>query len=90
VQSGCLEGRGYDVVVCSFALHLLDGSRLFETLNALARHARRLVLLSPHKRPAVGEGSGWRLEGERVAERVHVRVYESVYHAGGSRGEGGV
>lgn len=61
----------------SFAMHLLDGSRLHATLAALAAAARWLVLLSPHKRPPVKPGSGWRLEAERTVERVHARVYES-------------
>lgn len=81
VQGGCLEGRRFDVVVCSFAMHLLDESRLFATLRELSVVARWLFLLSPHKRPQVKEGCGWQLVHEQVHERVHVRVYES-YNVG--------
>lgn len=82
VQGGCLPASGYDLVICSFAMHLLDPSRLFATLNALARAARWLLILSPHKRPPVGGESGWRLAVELVEQRVHARLYESAYYGG--------
>ncbi|CAE6460296.1 unnamed protein product [Rhizoctonia solani] len=80
----------YDLVVCSFALHLLTtpGS-LYELLSALSYGARWLVVLEPHKKPEIKEGWGWTLwdmtawqetqgrEGEFVKERVHCRVYKS-------------
>ncbi|KDN45426.1 hypothetical protein RSAG8_05013, partial [Rhizoctonia solani AG-8 WAC10335] len=80
----------YDLVVCSFALHLLTtpGS-LYELLSALSYGARWLVVLEPHKKPEIKDGWGWTLwdmtawqetqgrEGELVKERVHCRVYKS-------------
>jgi SAM-dependent methyltransferase len=77
VQEGCLHGRAFDVVVCSFALHLLDESRLFATLRELSVAARWLVICSPHKRPHVKHGCGWALVHDGVKERVHVRIFES-------------
>jgi hypothetical protein len=80
VQEGALEGSSYDVVVISFALHLLDPSRLYATLHALARAAKWLLLLSPIKRPRVPPASGWDLRREVVVERVHARLYASCLH----------
>jgi hypothetical protein len=77
VQAGCLQGRAFDMVMCSFAMHLLDDSRLFTTLHELSIAAKWLVLLSPHKRPHVKDGCGWQLVHSSVHERVHVRLYES-------------
>lgn len=75
-DAGC-GGRNYDLAAVSFALHLLDPTRLHETLTALARAAKWLLLLSPHKRPHVDGGAGWRLEAQLVTQRVHARLYES-------------
>ncbi|CAE6501855.1 unnamed protein product [Rhizoctonia solani] len=80
----------YELVICSFALHLLvtPGS-LYELLSALSYGARWLVVLEPHKKPEIKEGWGWTQwdittwaaaqgrEGEFIKERVHCRVYKS-------------
>ncbi|CAE6542515.1 unnamed protein product [Rhizoctonia solani] len=72
----------YDLVICSFALHLLTtpGS-LYELLSTLSYGARWLVVLEPHKKPEIKDGWGWTLwdittwqvaqgrEGEFVKER---------------------
>lgn len=43
-----------EMVVCSFALHLLeDASGLFALLWELSLKARWLVVLAPHKKPEV-------------------------------------
>jgi hypothetical protein len=48
------DGITIDMVVCSFALHLLESpSELFALLWELSTKARWLVILAPHKRPAV-------------------------------------
>lgn len=68
----------YDLMVGSFALHLIEASYLHTTLAALARSSRALIIVTPHKRPHVDPSTGWR-EGasERVHERVRVRLYLS-------------
>ncbi|CAE6458185.1 unnamed protein product [Rhizoctonia solani] len=44
----------YDIVICSFALHLLTNpGPLYELLSALSYGARWLVVLEPHKKPEV-------------------------------------
>lgn len=77
-MAGVLDERPpYDLVLASFCLHLLDKSFVATTLSALARSARLLVVLSPHKRPVIDESLGWRQLGELTANRVRVRLYES-------------
>ncbi|PNW73285.1 hypothetical protein CHLRE_14g627455v5 [Chlamydomonas reinhardtii] len=71
-------GVAFDLVVCSFALHLCEASRLYGTLTALARSARWLLVLAPHKLPYVRQEYGWRLERLSRVERTHVRLYRSL------------
>jgi len=48
------QGVIIDMVVCSFALHLLENpSELFALLWELSTKARWLVILAPHKKPDV-------------------------------------
>jgi len=42
-----------EMVICSFALHLIDSSELFALLWELSTKARWLVILEPHKKPEV-------------------------------------
>ncbi|KAI0766391.1 hypothetical protein BD413DRAFT_636169 [Trametes elegans] len=82
-----------EMVICSFALHLIEKpSELFALLWELSTKARWLVVLAPHKRPEIKEGWGWckwdvdtwsecRLTdpvGELLEDRVHCRVYRSL------------
>lgn len=77
VAAGALAGRSYDTIVCSFALHLLEESRLPALAIQLSLISERLVIVTPHKRPAIKAEWGWALAGELVAERVRVRYYQS-------------
>jgi hypothetical protein len=50
----------YDLVICSFALHLLaSSSALYALLSTLSYGARWLVVLEPHKKPEVRMSSSW-------------------------------
>ncbi|KAI8870226.1 hypothetical protein GQ42DRAFT_162873 [Ramicandelaber brevisporus] len=73
------EDGSFDLAICSFALHLLDNSNLFATLDALARRAKVLMVLSPHKRPVIESHMGWQQHEHTVIERVHVWLYTSIY-----------
>ncbi|KDR82643.1 hypothetical protein GALMADRAFT_56955 [Galerina marginata CBS 339.88] len=81
-----------EMVVCSFALHLIENpSSLFALLWQLSMKARWLVILAPHKKPEIKNGWGWNKwnidtweecemshsVGELLLERVHCRVYRS-------------
>jgi 2-polyprenyl-3-methyl-5-hydroxy-6-metoxy-1,4-benzoquinol methylase len=77
IATGALAGRRYSLIVCSFALHLLEESWLPALLAQLAQLSGHLLLLTPNKRPELKAGWGWRLEDEFVHERVRVRLYLS-------------
>lgn len=42
-----------DMVICSFALHLITPSELFALLWQLSTKAKWLIVLAPHKKPEV-------------------------------------
>jgi SAM-dependent methyltransferase len=75
IALGALEGREYSLVVCSFALHLVEPSRLPTLCYQLSQVSSRLVMLTPHKRPVIQESWGWNLETELMMDRVRGRVY---------------
>ncbi|RDX53373.1 hypothetical protein OH76DRAFT_1399274 [Lentinus brumalis] len=88
-----LEANIIEMVICSFALHLIEKpSELFALLWELSLKSRWLVILAPHKRPEIKDGWGWckwdveswsecRMTdsvGELLEDRVHCRVYRSL------------
>lgn len=75
VAAGALGDRSYSLVVCSFALHLAERSRLPGLALALAAISPRLVVVTPHKRPEIRAEWGWQLTGELMENRVRVRGY---------------
>lgn len=77
IAAGSLEGRAFSLIVCSFALHLAEGSRLPALAQHLARVAPALVVLTPHKRPTLKPAWGWTLEAEALEDRVRARRYAS-------------
>eukprot|EP00698_Gefionella_okellyi_P005626 TRINITY_DN15103_c0_g1_i1.p1 TRINITY_DN15103_c0_g1~~TRINITY_DN15103_c0_g1_i1.p1 ORF type:complete len:229 (-),score=25.96 TRINITY_DN15103_c0_g1_i1:345-980(-) len=79
VEGGCLEGKHYSLIVCSYAMHLVTASRLVPLGIQLAMAGRYLLIVSPHKNPYITTTMGWETIGEIVHERVHVRLYRSLY-----------
>ncbi|KAL7748336.1 hypothetical protein RI367_006297 [Sorochytrium milnesiophthora] len=77
----------FDLIVSSFALHLLDeahdnndcGSSLYSTLYQLSLVGRWLMVVTPHKKPEVTRDMGWELAEEVVRDRVRTRIYRSLY-----------
>jgi SAM-dependent methyltransferase len=79
IAAGALAGRSYSLVVCSFAMHLCEPSRLPQLVYQLAQVSSTLLLLSPHKRPILKPEWGWRLTTEASFERVRARVFASLF-----------
>jgi hypothetical protein len=78
VAAGALATRRYSLVVCSFALHLCEPSRLPAVAQQLSLVGDALLILTPHKRPVIKPQWGWwKLMGEVVVERVRARMYRS-------------
>ncbi|BGP24426.1 hypothetical protein Rt10032_c03g1453 [Rhodotorula toruloides] len=60
-EEGDDEVKLYDIVVISFALHLVESSsELWALLAELGKRARWLVITSPHKKPEIKSSWGWR------------------------------
>jgi hypothetical protein len=77
IADGCLAGRRYSLIICSYALHLLSPSRLPGVLVQLALIAPSLLVITPHKRPEISPDWGWKLREELAADRVKARWYQS-------------
>lgn len=75
IADGCLEGETYDVIICSFAAHLIAPSYMPLVMIQLRFVAKKLIILSPHKRPQILPDWGWTLAEEFVRERIHAKLY---------------
>ncbi len=73
IALGALSSYRFDTVICSFALHLCDTSLLNTVLFQLAMISNKLIILTPHKRPAIN--MYWKLEKETIVDRVRMREY---------------
>jgi len=81
VAAGALAGRDYSLIVCSFAMHLVERSRLAGLAYQLSQIGSRLLITTPHKRPVLRPEWGWELEEERVIHRIRARLYRSDFRA---------
>lgn len=75
IADGALHGHHYSLIVCSYALHLLEPSRMPGLLAALGEISGALLILSPHKRPQLDPAWGWQLVDEIYPQRVRTRFY---------------
>jgi hypothetical protein len=78
IASGALHGRHYSLIVCSFAMHLIETSWLPTLLTELGMISNHLLILTPHKRPEIKSDWGWKLIDEFVHRRVRTRIYSGV------------
>lgn len=78
IAAGALADRCYSLIVCSFALHLVEPSRMPKLAHELADIGDRLLILTPHKRPQIRPAWGWEIEREIVIQRVRARLYRSL------------
>jgi len=76
IAEGALAGRSYSLIVCSFAMHLIDRSWLPALLAQLAQISENLWILTPHKRPEIRPEWGWMPTGEMVHKRIRIRQYK--------------
>ncbi|HWE01897.1 MAG TPA: class I SAM-dependent methyltransferase [Tepidisphaeraceae bacterium] len=78
ISAGAVRDRRYSLMVCSFALHLCEPSRLPGLMYALGQIGDDLLVITPHKRPEIRKSWGWEKVGESLIERVRVRHYRTV------------
>ena len=77
IAAGAFAGRHYSLIVCSFAMHLVDESRLAGLVQQLSQIGAKLLILTPHKRPVLRSDWGWELKHEKVMHRIRARLYRS-------------
>ncbi len=77
ISYGVLSGCNYDLIICSFALHLVPISRLPLLLYHLGLVSKYLLVITPHKRPEIKPNWGWLLLDEISWKRVRARLYQS-------------
>lgn len=82
IAAGALVDRQFSLIVCSFALHLCEESRLPRVAMQLAMIAPAMWIITPHKRPRLQEAWGWKDVDEFVVERVRVRRHGSTMSSG--------
>ena len=82
IADGALSGRAYSLIVCSFAMHLCERSRLPALALQFSLIAPNLLIFTPHKRPIIRPEWGWMLQGEFVIQRIRARMYNSTNQHG--------
>ena len=80
IAAGALEGRRYSLIACSFAMHLVEESRLAGLAHQLSHLSPQLLILTPHKRPVLRPEWGWELQEETVVHRIRARLYRSKWY----------
>lgn len=63
----------FDLIVCSFALHLCDKSLLPNVLYNLSLMSDKLLIISPNKNPIIDKY--WDLSKSVIINRVHFKYY---------------
>jgi hypothetical protein len=74
VEQGALGGFYWTTVICSYAFHLCEQSRLAAVCTQLALVAEHLVIITPHKRPELSADWGFALVDEHRDTKLRVRL----------------
>lgn len=74
IEKGAAHGHRWTTIVCSYALHLCEHSRLAGVCTQLSALANHLVILTPNKRPELRESWGFRLTEEVRDRELRIRV----------------
>ncbi len=77
IALGSMGDCKYDIIVCSYALHLAPVSTMSALCVSLAMISKYLLIVSPHKFPLMKESYGWDLQEELVEKRIHCRLFVS-------------
>ncbi|GAA5928211.1 uncharacterized protein JCM15063_003821 [Sporobolomyces koalae] len=84
-DSRSTEGELYDLVIVSFALHLVEtSSELWALLHELSKRAKWLCVIAPHKKPDIKTTWGWR----RWDPSQNWKPAEGRGNVGGAEGDG--
>ena len=67
----------YDTILCSYALHLCDTSKLPIVIYQLSLITNKLIIISPHKKPKINEEWGFNLIENNYLNKIRVKTYRS-------------
>lgn len=73
IASGKLT-TSFDVIICSYAMHLVPESYLPSLLYQLSTICQKLIILTPHKRPAINHF--WQLTNEFTLNKTKLKTYQ--------------
>lgn len=73
IINGAIIEHRYDLIICSYALHLIEESKLPNLCYALAQISNKMLIISPHKKPDIKHA--WSIKGELYINRVRSRYY---------------
>lgn len=73
IINGAIIDHRYDLIICSYALHLIEESKLPSLCYALAQISNKMLIVSPHKKPDIKHA--WSIKGELYVNRVRSRYY---------------
>jgi hypothetical protein len=68
----------YDMIVCSYALHLADKTKLPQIIYQLSCVCNNLLIVSPNKKPIIDETWGFKATREAYINGVRVRLFKSL------------
>ena len=77
ILCGALEEKQYQLIVCSYALHLASMNQLPGVAMALSRISPKLLIITPHKRPILHLSWGWERGEKCCRDRTHAILYHS-------------
>jgi len=68
--------KQYNTIVCSYALHLADKSKLPQIIYQLSRICNNFLLISPNKKPEIHEDWGMVLDNSAYINGVRIKYYK--------------
>lgn len=74
------DGKRFDIIVCSYALHLAHEREQLPVLAMqLSLIAGYLLIITPHKRPVLTEKMGWKILEKYDCNRTKGVIYQSIF-----------
>lgn len=77
IINGKMRDVYFDIIICSFAMHLCEESKLDSLLYELACISDELIIVTPNKKPYINNNY-WNKNKETMVDRVRLRRYNSV------------
>lgn len=74
IMKGNLQ-KNYSCIICSFALHLADVSKLPMIIWNISQMTKNFIILSPHKKPIIKEEWGMKLKKSVEIDRIKIRYF---------------